>query len=186
MEKTGKSSWLSPLVGIALFIGGVLALTNAPATFLTLAISLGILAIVHGIMMVLTDYQIRERTSFRAKFTPCFGLLLGIVGIIFLFRPAFAANIFAYIVAAWFIVDAINNLSSSGLFKSAGTAFYVSNIILNILLLACGIILIFNPLIAGLAISLMIGISLLIAGVEYMLFAFFSRGDSGLIQTADL
>lgn len=182
MEKAGKCNWISLLVGIILIIGSVFALKDPAATFLTLAIMLGITAIVRGLMLVITYYQIRNLTSFKLKFGLVIGILLIIVGIIFLFKPVFAANIFAYMVAIWFIADAINNLMSVSLLKPFGTALFIFNIILNILLLISGIILLFNPLIVGLSIPLIIGVSLLVSGIEYIILAFFNPQPLFLVE----
>ncbi|MHC1772541.1 MAG: HdeD family acid-resistance protein [Flexilinea sp.] len=174
MERTRKFNWLSLLVGIILIIGSVFALKDPTATFLTLAIMLGIAVIVRGLMLVITYYRIKDLNSFKLKVNLVIGILLIIVGIIFLFRPIFATNLFTYIVAVWFIVDAINNLIGVRLLKPFGSIPYFCSLILNILLLIGGIILLFNPLIVGLSIPLIIGVSLLVSGIEYVILAFFN------------
>ncbi len=181
MEKAGKCNWISLLVGIILIIGSVFALKDPAATFLTLAIMLGITAIVRGLMLVITYYQIRNLTSFKLKFGLVIGILLIIVGIIFLFKPVFAANIFAYMVAIWFIADAINNLMSVSLLKPFGTALFFFKSFLYLLLIS-GIILLFNPLIVGLSIPLIIGVSLLVSGIEYIILAFFNPQPLFLVE----
>ncbi len=182
MERTRKFNWLSLLVGILLIISSVFALKDPAATFLTLTMLLGIAAIIRGLMLVITYYRTKDLNSFKLKINLVIGILLIIVGIIFLFKPVFAANIFAYMVAIWFIADAINNLMSVSLLKPFGTALFIFNIILNILLLISGIILLFNPLIVGLSIPLIIGVSLLVSGIEYIILAFFNPQPLFLVE----
>ena len=175
VARTGKFNWISLLVGITLITGGFFALSEPAATFLTLAVMLGIAAIVRGLMLVATYYRIRDLTSFKAKVNLVIGLPLIVAGVVFLSKPSFAANVFAYIVAVWFIVDAFTNLFSTGILKSVSTSLYYLSIALNILLLIGGAVLLYNPVIAGLSVSLIIGISLLASGTEYVIFAFCDR-----------
>jgi Uncharacterized conserved protein len=162
-------NWISLLVGIILISSGTSALCNPSATFLTLAIMLGVVSIVHGIMLVIAYFW----SSFKPKMNLVLGILLIIGGLVFLFRPYSSTNIFAYIVAIWFIVDAINNLILSDLLKLVNTSLYRFSIIINILILISGIVLLFNPLIPIMSVSLIIGLSLLAFGIDFIIFVIF-------------
>ncbi len=58
--------WISLLVGIVLIVGSVFAFMNPVATFLTLAIMLGIVAVVRGLMLIVAFFRISERTTFKS------------------------------------------------------------------------------------------------------------------------
>ena len=90
VARTGKFNWISLLVGITLITGGFFALSEPAATFLTLAVMLGIAAIVRGLMLVATYYRIRDLTSFKAKVNLVIGLPLIVAGVVFLSKPSFA------------------------------------------------------------------------------------------------
>lgn len=167
------------IIGIMLIITSIITLKNPVAIFMTLAIMLGIVAIVSGTMLVVIYYRVKGQTSFKLKMFLVFGILLVIIGLVFLFSPSFLAYIIAYIIAILFIVHASNNLINAGLLKTAGKGLYGLSIILSILLLISGIILLFNPMIAGVSISLIIGLSLLFAGIECIIFACFKTPRRG-------
>lgn len=172
MTRTGKFNWVALLVGIILIVISIFVLRNPAATILTLTILFGIIAIIRGIMLIVAYYRFKELTSFKLVIGLIIGILLVAIGIVFLAWPDLAARVFAYLVAIGFIVEAINNLLNSDLVRPAGKGIYALCIISSILLLAGGIILILNPLIIGLSISLLIGLSLMLSGIDHIIFAF--------------
>lgn len=174
MARHEKLNWISLLVGIILVAGSIFVFRKPAETFLTLSSILGIVAMVRGIILLANYYRNKDLTTFKAKFNLSLGVLLTIIGIVLLFRPAFAAYVFAYTVAIWFIADSARNLVRSNLLKIVDSRFYMFHIVMNMLLLIAGIVLLFNPFIIGVALSLIIGISLLVLGIEYVTFAFFS------------
>jgi len=175
MAEAKKFDWISLLVGFVLIIGGIFSLSNPLATFLTLAIMLGIVVLVRGIMLIVVFFKLENRTGAKVFFALILGILLAITGVIFLFRPLFAANVFAFIIAIWFIVDAINNLINADRLKPAGKGIYFLSIVFNVLVLFGGIILVLHPLIAGLSVAVMIGITLLVFGVNHIVLAFMGK-----------
>ena len=174
MERTSKFNWISFFIGIILILISVFVLKNPTTTILTLTIMFGIFAIARGIMLIVAYYKFMEMTSFKLRVSRLIGILLVAIGIIFLAWPDLAGRVFAYLVAIWFIVDAINNLINSSIVKPAGKGIYTLCIIFSILLLAGGIILLLHPLIISLSITLLIGLSLMVSGIEYIIFAFFN------------
>lgn len=172
MTRTGKLNWVALLVGILFIVTSIFVLKNPAITRLTLTILFGIIAIVRGIMLIIVYFKFKELTSFKLAISLSIGILFVVIGIVFLAWPDFAARVFAYLVAIGFIVEAINNLINSDLVKPAGKGIYALCIICSILLLAGGVILIINPLIIGLSISLLIGLSLMLSGIDHIIFAF--------------
>ena len=175
MAEARKFDWISLLVGFVLIIGGIFSLSNPLATFLTLAIMLGIVVLVRGIMLIVAYFKLENRTGAKVFFALILGILLAITGVIFLFRPLFATNVFAFIIAIWFIVDAINNLINADRLKPAGKGIYFLSIVFNVLVLFGGIILVLHPLIAGLSVAVIIGITLLVFGVNHIVLAFMGK-----------
>lgn len=174
MERTGKFNWVALFVGIILIVISIFVLKNPATTILTLTILFSIIAIARGIMLIVAYYRFKELTSFKLVMSLIIGILLVAIGIVFLAWPDLAARVFAYLVAIWFIADGINNLINSNCVKPAGKGIYVLCIIFSILLVAGGIILLLHPLILSLSISLLIGLSLMVSGIEYIIFSFFN------------
>lgn len=177
MAEKKSFNWISLLVGIVLIVGSIFAFMNPVATFLTLAIMLGIVAVVRGLMLIIAFFRVNDRTTIKVWFFLIVGILLTILGIIFLFRPAFAAVVFAIMVAVWFIVDAVNNLINIDRIKPAGKGIYFLSIVLNLLLLVGGIIIALHPWIVGISIPIIIGMALMASGIQHLVMAFFGPRD---------
>ncbi|PZC51663.1 MULTISPECIES: HdeD family acid-resistance protein [unclassified Mesotoga] len=175
MAEVKKLDWISLLVGFFLVIGGVFSFSHPLATFSTLAIMLGIVVLVRGIVLIVAFFKVENRTGAKVFFALVLGIFLVITGIIFLFRPLFAANVFAFIIAIWFIVDAINNLINADRIKPAGKGIYFLSIVFNVFVLIGGVILVLHPLIAGLSVAVLIGITLLVFGVNHIVLAFIGK-----------
>lgn len=171
----GKIDWISAIGGIILIIGGIFAFANPLATFTTIAAMLGIIAIIRGIMFILDYLKTKESNRFKANYMLIIAIFLIILGIIFLLRPSFFMSIFAYAVAIWFILDAVQGLVNSGIYRLLSSRIYAFNIVLNLLLLIAGIILLFNPMITWISVPFLIGFSLLVVGLIYVVYGFVGK-----------
>jgi len=175
MAEANKFDWISLLVGFVLIIGGIFTLIDPRATFLTLAIMLGIVVLVRGIMLIVAFFKLENRTGAKVFFGLILGIFLAITGIILLFSPLFATSVFTFIIAIWFIVGAINNLINAYRLKPAGKGIYFLSIVFNLVVLFGGIMLVLHPLIVGLSVAVMIGIILLVFGVNHIVLAFMGK-----------
>ena len=173
MIGTRRYNWTSLLIGIILALGGILALSNPDATYVTLAAILGIVAIVCGLMLLLNYYRIKEALAFWDRISLGLGTVLLVIGLIFLFWPVVAVSVFAYILAFLFIIYGLSRLSRASSFKHLGSGIYSFIVILNILFVIGGIVLIFQPVILGLTIALILGLLLLIYGILLIVSTFF-------------
>lgn len=167
-----RINWMSVIGGIILIVGSIFAFANPLATFATLAVMLGIITIVRGIMLIRDYDRMRESSHFKANYTLILAIFLIILGVIFLLRPSFFMNIFAFAVAIWFILDAVQGLSNAGIYRLLNNGIYVFNIVLNVLLLIAGIVLLFNPMITWISVPFLIGFSLMVSGLIYVVYGF--------------
>jgi len=158
-----------------MIVASVTAFVNPLATVATLAIIIGAVSVVRGIMMIIAYWNLREEFNFRSKFMLFFGILLTLFGILLLFKTEFAINILTYAVAIWFIVEAVQNFFSIGIYKKISPAIYSTSIVMNILLLLFGVLLLLNPLITWVTVSVLIGLILLIAGLNYLIYGIVYR-----------
>jgi len=165
-------NWAYVIGGIILIIGSIFAFTNPLATFVTLAIMLGIAAIARGIMLILDYNKLKNISHAKANFSLILAVFLIILGIIFFVHPSLSVIVLTFAIALWFIFDAIYGLANSGDYKAVANWLYVLVIVFNILLLISGIILLFNPLITLLSIPLLVGFSLMLVGLTYTIYGF--------------
>ncbi|TFZ40337.1 hypothetical protein E4100_04480 [Soehngenia longivitae] len=170
-----KRNILYILGGLIMIVASIAAFVNPLATVTTLAMIIGAVSLVRGIMLIISYWNIKEEFNFKAKFMLFFGILLTLFGILLLFKTEFAINIMTYAVAVWFIVEAIQNFFSIGDYKKFSSAIYTTNIVINILLLLFGILLLLNPLITWITVSVLIGLILLVAGLNYLIYGIVFR-----------
>ena len=96
-------------------------------------------------------------TTFMAIIDIIFGLLV-------MFNVGVGSAFFIYMFAVWFVISSViglMTLSGQGRFKGL-------SILINMLGLLFGIILLFNPMMGMVIVSMMIGISFTIIGVMYI------------------
>lgn len=170
-----KRNFLYIIGGLIMIVASVTAFVNPLATVATLAIIIGAVSVVRGIMIIIAYWNLREEFNFRSKFMLFFGILLTLFGILLLFKTEFAINILTYAVAIWFIVEAMQNFFSIGIYKKISPAIYSTSIVMNILLLLFGVLLLLNPLITWVTVSVLIGLILLIAGLNYLIYGIVYR-----------
>ena len=150
-----KFNWFSLVVGVILFVAGIV-------TFIHLGTTLEFISIIRG------------ATTTEEKTLGLFamGIVDLVLGFLFIFKAATGAQVVAYIFALWFIFDAIVQLAASKQFKNAGKAHYVWMIVLNVIALILGIALLFNPLLASIAIVWIVSIYLVVTGISQFIAAF--------------
>ena len=174
-----KTDWPMLVVGIILFVGGILALANPGGTLAALEVMLGIVALFEGVMLALNYYKIKKYTGFGAKMGSWFGVLLVVLGLLLVLWPTGMATIFTYFIAIWFIVDAVKDLTMSWPMRlHFSRGLYVTTLVLNILTLVGGVVLLFNPGLLQTTMGVIIGISLLLSGAWCVLFAVNSKIES--------
>lgn len=175
MESQKKVSFISLLVGLLLIAVGVMIFLNPSATFQTLSLFLGVLALLRGLMLIVSYVRLKELADIRVRFSLAAGLLLVLAGLVLCLYPALLGTLLGYLVAAWFIVDAASSLFRLSLIRSYGSTLSTLTVLLNVLLLAGGIALLFNPMIVGWLTSAIVGLSLIASGIQCAIAAFLTR-----------
>lgn len=167
-----KTDWMSIVGGIVMIILSILILSHPDSTIAVLAAIVGVVAIVRGIMFLIDYKNSRDLSHGRATLPLFWGILLIVLGALFMIGPEFLLNIFVYIAAIWFIAEAIQNLVAIRSHENTNNSFYLVRVILNVLLLIGAVILLFRPDIAWLSVTVITGILLMIAGLGYLVNGF--------------
>jgi uncharacterized membrane protein HdeD (DUF308 family)/predicted flap endonuclease-1-like 5' DNA nuclease len=165
----GSLWWLLLLEGIAAIILGVLLLTQPAATIQAIVIFLGIYWLITGVLTLVS--LIWDRSQWGLK------LITGIVGIIaglFIVRnPIISAFVvpasFALVLGVIGLLVGIGQLIQA--FRGGGWGIGL----LGVLSIILGILLITNPVIAGLSLALMLAILLIVGGIVAIFAAFSLR-----------
>lgn len=155
----------SLLAGVFMVAAGVFILMEPKATIAAFSLILGVLALILAAFLFFLYLQLQEG-GLKKSGLLFLSLLLFFLGLLFFFQPLLSATIFSYILAIWFIIEGVMNLRSLAAYRSLGAPFFGAALGLGLLLLAGGILLLFQPLLAGITLSLVLGAALLLSGIQ--------------------
>lgn len=167
-----KFNWFSLVVGVILFVAGIVTFIHLGTTLEFISIIIGATAVVKGLYELWFKHVLDTTTEEKTLGLFAMGIVDLVLGFLFIFKAATGAQVVAYIFALWFIFDAIVQLAASKQFKNAGKVHYVWMIVLNVIALILGIALLFNPLLASIAIVWIVSIYLVVTGISQFISAF--------------
>ena len=99
-----------------------------------------------------------------------------VVGIFFLANNQLGALTISYLVAIWFIVDSVIGIVFAWHLRFFETGWYFFfNLLLNILGLVLGVMLLFQPEVAGLSTIWLIAVYMMVFGINEIVLAFMHR-----------
>ena len=150
------------LLSLVLIIMSIFLIAKPEEFLNTIMILIGILLIVSGIIQIISYFSSpKELKAFSLK------LLLGfisiILGIIVIVNTSLINTILTGIIGAWIIIQSIIKLQIAINLKEMANNNWKAVVILSILTLILGIIIIFNPFGAIIAIGRISGITLLVS-----------------------
>ena len=175
-----KRNSIELIIGVIFIIFSVFIFNKPLLAFKLLAYLLGLSCIAKGIHLGYLYFKIKESFLFKANTFLVIAILLFMLGIIFIFKEEFTRNVFAYVLAVWFIYDAVNNFMSLSVVKDINTGLYIVTIISNVILVIGGLCLIINPWVAAISLSFVLGVTFLVSGLEYIIFSISGRKDKGI------
>lgn len=173
MFKTRQGfNWSLLLIGLLFILSGLFVLSHPKATLALIATLLGILAIIKGIYELWFKQWLEKWTGQKLGKVFILGIVDIILGLLFVFRPLAGINFIVYVFAFWFILDAVLQLSFARILKTFSESYYKMIMVSNLLILLLGVILLFNPLEAGVLVVWVIALFLIITGILQLLAAF--------------
>ena len=130
-----KFNWFSLVVGVILFVAGIVTFIHLGTTLEFISIIIGATAVVKGLYELWFKHVLDTTTEEKTLGLFAMGIVDLVLGFLFIFKAATGAQVVAYIFALWFIFDAIVQLAASKQFKNVGKAHYVWMIVLNVIAL---------------------------------------------------
>lgn len=164
--------WVELIEGILLILLGVFAFVYPDSLVTGGVILYGIVAVITGIIEIVIYVQIERHTGFGPIVSLITGILSVMAGIMLLTYPGAGRGIVAFLFPLWFITHCISRLSHLNLVRRLmGTFAYWFSLILNILGLILGFLMILNPWLSIVSVAVIVGIYLVLAGVESIIIA---------------
>ena len=173
MRRKSGFGWLELILGILLVILGIFSMINPNTALTGIVIVYGIAAIVIGISDIMMYVRVERYTGFGPMVSLIGGILSVMSGVMLFVYPNAGKWILSLLFPIWFIAHCISRLAhlSSMRIYMENFAYYLT-LILNILGLILGFMMIFHPFVSLLSVSYIIGLHLILLGIDCIVIAF--------------
>jgi len=167
----------------ALIILGILLIIRSEATVITISYVIGAVLIALGVLAELNYFKDNKQGVEKTDLNVIYGVVCIILGIVVINNPAAIASIIPLVVGVIIITNSVVKLQYSLELKKERNDLWVSTLVLSIVMVVCGVILIFNPFKSAVVIMKIVGIFILIYAVIDLLSSFFLRNVLKKIST---
>lgn len=158
--------WLILLKGIVLLLLSFLVFANPVSTLLGISLFIGIGILITGVIIVVVAVNGKKELE-HWKWKLVEGVLDIFLGFMLVANPQITAVVLPFMLAFWIVFYGI--LLTVGAFNQK--KFNWGLLILGVLTVILGNIVMFDPLLLGLTISIWIGLALLSAGIYNIMFS---------------
>lgn len=167
MKKTlGKTLWL--IAGILLIFVGIVTIFNPSGTVGTIAFVLGFALLLTGIFDFIV-FLIARDTVFGQKWVLKDGILNLILAVLLLCNHLLVKDGITYLFAMWIIVTGLSRFMTAFELKKASVSGWVWLSIMGFAGILLGFLSFFEPVVSMFAISLLIGVSLILYGATLVI-----------------
>lgn len=163
--------WLSLIIGIALFILGILVFIFPAQSYLGMSLLFGWVMLVTGILEVVLSTTNRHFVTGRGWILAG-GIIEIILGLILIFNIALSAATLPIFLGFWLLLRGFSAIGLGGDMNALEVAGSGWTIFAGVLLVLCALWVLFQPLVIGTtAVIVWVGVSLLFAGIAACSFA---------------
>lgn len=161
INKIFKSSVLSSIALIAL---GILLIVQSEATIITISYIIGAFLIALGVIAGINFIRnFKEKT--KSDLDIVYGIVCIILGVVVIKNPEAIAGIIPFILGLVIIINSATKLQYSFELHKEKNSLWLSTLILSIIMVICGIVLVFNPFKGAVLLTRIVGIFILIYAV---------------------
>lgn len=163
LKKFNKFMRISIASCIMLAITGLFLIIYPNISMKVIAYIIAFILIISGMYLILDN----DSNLFLLNFLPA-GFLCFALGIVVLLYPEQIATLIPVLTGVWMIINATTNMQLSFILKKVGYNRWIISLILAIISTACGFLMIFNPKISALALTIVIGYLFIIYAVSFI------------------
>lgn len=151
--------WISIISSIIFILLGLVLVIHPKTSIILLSYAVSILLVGNGVYQLIMGYQ-NISLSLLDGFSG--GLLSIILGFLILINPKTLAILIPIAIGLWFIVSSSYKLRISIALRSLNESIWLLLFVMSVIMMVCGIILIFNPLSGVIALTKIIGILIMV------------------------
>ncbi|WP_313112617.1 HdeD family acid-resistance protein [Aequorivita sediminis] len=164
--------WYIPLfVGLLFVILSIVVFSSPVGSMLTLSIFFALSFLFSGLSEIIFSIANRDQLD-NWGWSLAFGIITFIVGISLLSHPALSITVLAFYIGFLLLFRSISSISFALDLKKYGSKNWGGLLVFGILGAIVSFLLIWNPLVAGLSVVVLVALSFLFAGIFSILLAF--------------
>lgn len=163
VKKKFKNMYKTSIIfSIILFLIGLFLLMKPETTLHAISYFVGIVLIIWGIIPVITFFSNKEKESYL-EFSFIIGVFSLVFGIIVMINPNIIGSIIPLLTGIWMIINGVTKLFYALSINKEGNA--TTSIIISLIILVCGLLLVFNPFGGAVMLTKLIGIFIIVYSV---------------------
>ena len=158
-----KSMYRTSIIFSSLLILiGMFLLIKPETTLHAISYFMGVALIIWGLVPIIQFFSNKETKQYL-EFSFIIGVFALIFGIIIMIEPNIIGSIIPLLIGIWMVINGVTKLYYSLTLNKLSSA--TVSIILSIIILICGLVLIFNPFKGAIILTKIIGISVIIYSI---------------------
>jgi uncharacterized membrane protein HdeD (DUF308 family) len=163
IKKKFKSMYRTSIIfSVILFFVGLFLLIKPETTLHAISYFIGAALIIWGIIPILSFFSNKDTQQYL-EFNFICGVFALIFGIIIMINPNIIGSIIPLLIGIWMIINGVTKLYYSLTLNKENNASV--SIILSLVILLCGLVLVFNPFKGAILLTKIIGISIIIYSI---------------------
>ena len=158
--------WLMLLLGIALFIVGIVIFAYPAASYLGMSVLFGFVILFSGIFEIVLSASNNHLVTGRGWLLAA-GIIEAVLGLLLIFNVALSAAVLPVFLGFWLLFRSFTLIGLGGDMNSMQVPGSVWTIVTGVLLLLCSLAILFQPVVFGAqAVVIWVGLSFLMAGTQ--------------------
>lgn len=167
MRRRSGYGWLELIIGVLFVFLGIYSFIRPDTTLVGIVVIYGLIAIISGISDVVFFVKTERYTGFGPTIALISGVFSIMAGFMLLVYPNAGKWVMALLLPIWFIAHCISRLAHLHLIRiAAGRFYYYFTLVINIIGIVLGGMMVIYPTISLISAGLIIGIYLVLLGVD--------------------
>ncbi len=160
------------LEGVLLVMLGVATMLRTEQVLNSLTVIVGMIAAVTGLADVMFYIRLERHTGLRPAVSLTSGIISIMLGLVLIAHPGVGTGVMLVLFPAFIIAHCIARLAHLNMVRClAGEASFWLALVSNAVGLVLGVILLFNPAASAATLGMLIGIDLMLLGLDAVIFA---------------
>ena len=172
----------SVICSLALMALGILLIVKSEATIMTISYIIGGVLIAIGVLAELTYIKEQKYANNVTDLDVVYGIVSIILGVIVISNPEAIGSIIPLIIGVLIIANSVVKLEYSLELKKENNELWISTLILSIIMVICGVLLIFNPFKGAVFLTRVVGIFILVYAILDLISTFVIKNTLDNLQ----